>query len=998
MKKFIIKKNSIFLKLFIPMIIVMLIQAFIFGGSIFWGGMFSQLEDNSYNLLEVSVTNRKEYFEGFMTERWSNLSEQVDSINEKVKARLSNDFDRLLDINLASAVLNDCIEPTLSILERNFVTGAFVILMGENLGAPQGKNANERFGLYVRDANPNRSATDLKDLSVECAPKSVSQELNKKGITISSSYQPNFSFPVDINAPEFDFIKKPFSAISTGKLYDELGYWSSMFVFTNKNIPVMTYTIPLAIDGVHYGVIGIDVDAAYLSLLLPTAELSEKNEGAYVLGIDNAGDMDFDVVTSGGQIFSRLVSDTSKVSFKADKKIRKTIFNVSNLKSSDEAVGSVHYLHLYNVDSPFIGDKWAVIGLVQNKNLLAFNSKIETIIIIAIASSSGCVLAAIIFVTVWLTRPISRLIKKIKTQKNKSELKLGKTNIYEIDELISSIEQLSREISETADKMSGIIKISGMAVGAYEIDCDKNAVFYTDQFFKLLGLGNICAGISSEQFNEIMSDYEKNFQYEDDEHTYRMYRYEIEDEIHWVKIKTLINREKIMGVCEDVTKQINEKQKIERERDYDILTNLLNRRAFVSKVKQLFTSPETIKNGAFIMMDLDNLKFINDTYGHDGGDKYIAAAASILAKFASDNVIVGRMAGDEFFVFLYGYEKVEDISRVISRIQTGFANSKLQLENATLKVRTSAGVAWYPRDSRDFEELVRYADFAMYEIKNNKKGEFNDFNLGQYNNGIFVLQNKEELNKLIDEQLVTYHYQPIVDVRTGKEIGFEALMRSISPAFHSPGEILKVAKAQSKLNSIEILTWTKCLEEYISAGWDLKNRKIFINSIPNQSLTDEFVGEFEKKYSQILSKIVIEITESEQLDERFTQRKKHYTSKWGSEIALDDFGSGYNGDNTLLSLEPNYVKTDMNMLRNIHKDLKRQNLLANLTNYAREHGMKVIAEGVETLEELEAVINLGCDFVQGYYIAKPSAVPEGIDEDIRKEIVKLYKNYKKSGR
>lgn len=168
----------------------------------------------------------------------------------------------------------------------------------------------------------------------------------------------------------------------------------------------------------------------------------------------------------------------------------------------------------------------------------------------------------------------------------------------------------------------------------------------------------------------------------------------------WVRMKLLEGEERIIGVLSDVTQEIQEKRKIEYERDYDLLTSLLNRRAFYNWMGQLFQHPEKLGVAALIMLDLDNLKYINDNYGHDQGDEYIRCTADVIRRHTPSDAVLSRMSGDEFYVFLHGYSSQNEVRRIIDELHDGMTHTLFPLpDNPSFKVRASAGVAWYPQDS-----------------------------------------------------------------------------------------------------------------------------------------------------------------------------------------------------------------------------------------------------------------------------------------------------------
>ena len=200
-------------------------------------------------------------------------------------------------------------------------------------------------------------------------------------------------------------------------------------------------------------------------------------------------------------------------------------------------------------------------------------------------------------------------------------------------------------------------------------------------------------------------------------------------------------------------------------------------------------------------------------------------------------------------------------------------------------------------------------------------------------------------------------------------------MRSKLESIKSPIQIISLATAESKLYQIEKLTWFKALEAFAEHEDEVGDAKLFINSIPNYVLSDDDAKEFEERYSKYLSRLVIEFLENEKSNSVYTVKKKKLIEKWNANLAIDDFGSGYNNEATLLEITPGFVKIDMEIVRGIDKDQNRQQLAKNLVSYASGRNIKIIAEGVETREELEKVIELGVDYIQGYYLSKPSFNP-----------------------
>ena len=205
------------------------------------------------------------------------------------------------------------------------------------------------------------------------------------------------------------------------------------------------------------------------------------------------------------------------------------------------------------------------------------------------------------------------------------------------------------------------------------------------------------------------------------------------------------------------------------------------------------------------------------------------------------------------------------------------------------------------------------------------------------------------------------------------------------PLLKSPQEILRVAKEENCLNVIEELTWELSLETFAKHKKNHltdRDTKIFINSISNQILSEEKIKELEEIYPEHLKNIVLEVTEGECVNENLQQKKAELMRQWNARIALDDYGSGYNGERMLLQIAPEFIKIDMEIIRNIDSNPDKCKIVENIVDYAHERGMKVIAEGIETIEELKQVIKLHVDYLQGFLFSKPQYLPPQIQDEM----------------
>lgn len=975
------KSVSMLKRLLFPMTAVLIFQAILFYGAIIWGGTIDKLTTNSFEILNERVINRKISLENQMVQHWSNITMFNDTVNTHVENSLTKYGKTYSDLNpgseAAEEALSNVLDDMIYQIRMNYVNGVFVIFNGSNT-AETGET-DQYTGLHIRNLDQDHISSNNTDLLVEHAPSKLTKTLN---IPLDTWWKPVFEFTPNSDS---DFYFKPYNAAFGQKIDDfkDYGFWALPHRVSGEDIPVVSYSTPLVNqEGEVYGVIGVEITVDYIQKCIPYTEINSDRTGAFLLGMSDNEENAFVRAVSTGSTYKQLFGESDKVYINS-KPVHTDTYSFKNCnRTNDSAYGSVQYLDLYNSNTPFEHERWALIGIQRQAELNYIPDTIKALVLFSLMLSIVIGFVCVLISTTLVTHPITSLVNKLRESTSQNLISLDKIGMTEIDELSTAIEMLSRNVADNASKLSRIISMADVDLGAFEFDKHTTKTFCSGSMFSLLGLEPCELGyVSTEVFNERMDKLNRNLDETFEEKGVRIYRITSENQpSRWVRLKMAEDDFRILGVIVDITHEMHERRKVEYERDYDILTNLLNRRAFQAAIEKRFENESQLKISAILMMDLDNLKYINDMYGHDYGDLYIKTAASGLQKTEDINAIISRRSGDEFFVFLSGYETKEDLRKVIDKIKDNIRTSYMNLPNGQeYRLKASAGVAWYPEDSTNYEDLIRYADFAMYRVKNTTKGEFTEFDAETYRENSHLLQSKGELNKLIDSQLIEYHFQPIVDVKTGNIFAYEALMRSKLETLKSPLEILAIAKSQSMLYQIERLTWFLAMETYVTNIEKFGNSNIFINSISNQTLSQSDIFSFEKKFETYLPRIVLELTEEEKSDETFTGFKKNIIARWGASIAIDDFGSGYNGESALLAIEPEFVKLDMSLIRGVEKDESRYQLLSNLISYAKGKNIKIISEGVETLPEMETLIALGTDYIQGYFLGKPSKEPQLID-------------------
>ena len=548
----------------------------------------------------------------------------------------------------------------------------------------------------------------------------------------------------------------------------------------------------------------------------------------------------------------------------------------------------------------------------------------------------------------------------------------------------------------TSTKFLRIMEMASVEIGGYELRFDTGSVFYTENFFSILGISlSAELPMNIEKFREVLKEYTEKNLYKTKSGSTKLYCIRIPEKgVRYVRMEVKNENWVQIGLVEDVTVSMRERLRIEHERDYDTLTGLYNRRAFKRKSEAIFGRRKKIRHAAFIMLDLDNLKYINDTFGHDWGDEYIRQAGMCLEEGTPKGTLCAHISGDEFNILFYGYESQNTIREEISKLQREISSRIIRLpDGQEFHLSISGGIAWYPEDSNSLGVMRKHADFAMYQVKQTDKGRIAEFDQKAYEEKYRDSQIRKEFHRFVKEELVTYYFQPIISAKTGKIEAYEALMRANLPILKRPDVVMKIAREEGALREIERMTMFRATEAFA----DLREKKrikgdalLFINSIASQHMAAKDEIEFNNRYAELQKQIVIEITEEESIDYHALETKKNALGFEGA-FALDDYGSGYSNEKSLLDLAPKYIKVDLSIIRDIDTDPDKQQIVENIVAYAHKRDMKIVAEGLETPEEIQKVLELEVDLLQGFYLARPEPVPGNINEDALKIIAAFYK-------
>jgi len=430
---------------------------------------------------------------------------------------------------------------------------------------------------------------------------------------------------------------------------------------------------------------------------------------------------------------------------------------------------------------------------------------------------------------------------------------------------------------------------------------------------------------------------------------------------------------------QDISEKKAHESQLERLANEDTLTGLASRHAFLERMPAMLAEAQ---GAALLFIDLDEFKHVNDTHGHATGDQLLKSAAGRLLSLLRPSDQVARFGGDEFVVLLSPCDGERMAASVAARIVEAFAVPFL-IGDELHAVGSSIGISLYPRDGLDAETLVKHSDIAMYVGKNEGKGQYRFFDpslSSTLNSRARLKQNM--LEALEADQFVLY-YQPRVDAHSGELLSMEALVRWRHPTLGmvAPGEFIPLAEATGLIVRIgEAVIDKACaqLAAWREAGAALV--PVSINVSPKQFLR----GGVQRQLSAALlrhrvpaSLIEVEITESAMMgDQDDILAELAALRSLGVKLHVDDFGTGYSSLSQLQRLKMDVLKVDRAFTTELANSKEGKVFFQAIVSMAHALGMSVVAEGVETEEQLAILRNLDCNEVQGYYIARPMPAHE----------------------
>ena len=590
---------------------------------------------------------------------------------------------------------------------------------------------------------------------------------------------------------------------------------------------------------------------------------------------------------------------------------------------------------------------------------------------------------------------------------NTSLIHLQHQTRQRLNALKASQESVKRQSNATLRVAEHLKRAQRIArVGSWEWDRATNRVICSDEVFRLLGVDGPGAGASAAELIERI--------HEDDRRAFRRWILKVArgatamgldlrvrtrggEVLHLHVLGEALRAEDrtvgVVGTIQDATERTHAIQQIHRLAYYDVLTELPNRSRFHEKLAEtLEAARRTGKPFAIMFLDLDQFKRINDTLGHAVGDELLRVVAQRLTRVLRVDDATGpsrgnaperdvcRQGGDEFIVLLNGVSTEEQAARAATRVVEQLAQP-ITIASQEVFVSASIGIVLFPRDGEDLDALLRNADIAMYHAKSEGRNRFAFYHESMRQATARRLSLEHELRRAIESEQFELHYQPQIDMRTGTIVGMEALIRWNHPTLGMlwPQHFIGVAEEAGLIMAIwEWVFVTALIQHNAWREEGLPPVPIGVN-LSSVQFADPALAERVKEIAQVIGvpfeHIELELTESALVkDWDAAVATLHALRATGIRIAIDDFGTGYSSLSYLRRLPFDKLKLDHTFTADATESEHGAAIARAIVAMAQTLGLTVVAEGVETRQQIETLSAMGCTTMQGYLLSRPLPV------------------------
>ena len=445
-----------------------------------------------------------------------------------------------------------------------------------------------------------------------------------------------------------------------------------------------------------------------------------------------------------------------------------------------------------------------------------------------------------------------------------------------------------------------------------------------------------------------------------------------------------------IGYIQDITEQKHTQKLLEEQTKllhyhafHDLLTTLPNRTLFKERLSQAIVHSK--RNGekfALLFIDLDQFKKINDSLGHHIGDEVLIEVAKRLQKMIREEDTLSRLGGDEFTIILKNIKTPQNAAKIAQKINS-ILNEPVIVGRHTLYISSSIGISIYPDDTNLADDLIKYADTAMYKAKDEGRNDYQFYSSEMTQLALERVLIENNLRSAIKEEEFIVYFQPQYDAQQNKLIGMEALVRWLHPreGLIQPYKFIPIAEDTGLIVDIDKIVMKKAMLQF--AQWykdGLHPGKLSLNLSMKQLNRDDFIEKLEQLIDTIHFNpqwLELEVTEGEVMNNPNASIKKLlHINELGIDIAIDDFGTGYSSLSYLKKLPLDKLKIDQSFIRDLPDDEDDIAITKAIIALGKSLNLKLIAEGVETQEQKNFLLQNGCYYVQGYYYSKPIPADE----------------------
>lgn len=436
-----------------------------------------------------------------------------------------------------------------------------------------------------------------------------------------------------------------------------------------------------------------------------------------------------------------------------------------------------------------------------------------------------------------------------------------------------------------------------------------------------------------------------------------------------------------MGVFTDITERKRIEEQLQHDAFHDGLTGLANRALFMNHLQMTIERGKSRHSNSYavLFLDFDRFKMINDSLGHAEGDKLLQFIARRLEAATRTGDLVARLGGDEFIVLLSELAEETDAVEIAERMQTGFERS-FDLSGNEIFITASIGIALSTAGHKRAEDMVRDADIAMYRAKAKGKAQYQIFDRAMLEHASKQLRLETEMRRALERNEFLVHYQPLINLETGVLLGFEALVRWAHPTrgIIPPFEFIGAAEENGLI--LPLGSWVleescRRLREWQDRNPAAANLSVSVNLSCKQFIQPDLAEQIARKIKKTGLDprcLKLEITESHIMENTETAvAMMNKLRLLGVELSLDDFGTGYSSLSHLHRLPVSYLKIDRSFVTRMIESEENSEIVQTIIRLAQNLKMKVIAEGIETGEQLAHLKNLNCEYGQGYFFSRP---------------------------